>query len=467
MSEIQDWDVAAANNNSAAPDGWPEGMVYSSVNNTGREGMAVLARHYKDTNGSLSSGGSSNAYTLTPNRTISSYSTGLEFAFKANHANTGAVTLNVSSLGAKSIKNADGSDLKPSQIPLNGICRVVYDGTQFQLANITPSLIGNKNLLINGDGVICQRALSSINDDTYSFDRWIVLSDGNGIVTPSQETSDLPAGARSGMKLTVDIANKKFGLLQIVEGKNCKHIINSVASLSAQAKSSGLSNLRVAILSWTGTEDSVTSDVVSAWNAAGSNPTLATNWTYENTPANISLSTSWASTYQALNTSIDTASTKQVAVFLWVDDTDAAISDYLIITEAQLEKGAVATEFEYRAKPVEQTLCERYCEKSYSDGDYAGDVASAGSLYFTIAGAITNAPIGSVSFKTKKRTTPTVTIYSPVTGAAGKGRRTLSSAADRTVQASLIGTAGFTANYNDVSDSDNIYAIHYLAEAEL
>lgn len=232
----------------------------------------------------------------------------------------------------------------------------------FKLSTGEPVQVVTKpNIVINGDGIVSQRTIgTAINDDTYAWDRWVVLSDGNGVVTPTQETSDVPTGARAAMKLTVAVANKKFGLLQIVEGKNCKQVIDDVASLSLAAKASGIANLRIAILSWDGTEDAVTSDVVSTWNAAGTDPTLVANWTYENTPANLTLSGSWASTFTAENISIDTTSTKQVAVFIWIDDTDAAVSDTLFISDVALEHSGVITGFERRDIVEEYAMCRRY-----------------------------------------------------------------------------------------------------------
>lgn len=46
MAELRDWDISAANNTDAPPDGAPEGMLPSAVNNTMREMMAVMARYY-------------------------------------------------------------------------------------------------------------------------------------------------------------------------------------------------------------------------------------------------------------------------------------------------------------------------------------------------------------------------------------------------------------------------------------
>jgi len=110
MSEVNSWSGTAASNNSAAPNGWPENMAFADVNNTGREVMAAVKRWRDDVNGSLTAGGSSGAFTLTPNRTISAYATGLEFIFKANHTSAAVTpTLNVSAVGAASMQTPDGS----------------------------------------------------------------------------------------------------------------------------------------------------------------------------------------------------------------------------------------------------------------------------------------------------------------------------------------------------------------------
>jgi len=111
--------------------------------------MAALARWYKDSNGSLASGGSSNAYTLTPNRTISAYAAGIDFLFIANHANTGAATVNVSALGAKDIRDRDGAALASGDIEIGTVLHVVYDATNgyFRASNLIAGLgAGASNL---------------------------------------------------------------------------------------------------------------------------------------------------------------------------------------------------------------------------------------------------------------------------------------------------------------------------------
>jgi len=226
----------------------------------------------------------------------------------------------------------------------------------------------NPNLLINGDFIVAQRGTSfdatttpKNDDDTYLLDRWVLLSDGNNVVDVEQiETAaDLPTGGRAAIKYTWETANKQAGLLQIIEGVNARPAIGGPASLSFQAKANGLANLRAAVLSWGSTEDAVTRDVVTTWNGAGTNPTFATNWTAENTPSDLALSSSWE-TYTIENIDVDTASTTNIAVFVWLDDADAAVNDTLLLTDVKLEVGDMATNFVSRSYTEETMLCYRY-----------------------------------------------------------------------------------------------------------
>ncbi len=134
MSELTDWDIAAANNNDTPPDGWPETtMQYSEVNNTAREGMAVMARYYGDINGSLQTTGPADAYLLTANSGAAAYFQGMYFACEFNAENTGAATINVNSIGVKSITGRDGGALPSGALQAGGIYEIRYDGTNFQL----------------------------------------------------------------------------------------------------------------------------------------------------------------------------------------------------------------------------------------------------------------------------------------------------------------------------------------------
>jgi hypothetical protein len=280
-------------------------------------------------------------------------------------------------------------------------------------ANAWANLIENaaiggigKNAIINGAFNIAQRATSftstgsANNDDTYTLDRWYILSDGNDIIDVTQESSTVPTNGQYAIALDVETANKKFGIAQIIEWQNCKGLIGNTVTLSFKAKVSAttkLDNVKAAIVAWSGTADSVTSDIISAWGVEGTNPTLIANATYENTPANLSVTTSYA-TY-SVSASVDTASTKNIIVFIWSDVTDTTVGDFLYITDVQLERGSVATEFEHRTVQQEQDLCERYLP-AYNAASAATAVISNGYSISSTQALIT------YPFRVKPRTPP-------------------------------------------------------------
>jgi hypothetical protein len=272
----------------------------------------------------------------------------------------------------------------------------------FDIANLNGgSLAGMRNRIINGDFALAQRATSfvaSANDnDAYTLDRWYILSDGNDAIDVTRETSVVPANQKYAIALDVETANKKFGIAQIIESDNCVGLTGGTVTLSFKAKVSAttkLDNVKAAVVAWSGTADTVTSDIISAWGAEGTNPTLIANATYENTPANLSVTTSYA-TY-SLTASIDTASTTNIIVFIWSDVTDTTAGDFLYVTDVQLEPGPVATPFEQRPIGTELALCQRY----YWTG------LPATNLNFP---SYVSGSVGSwvVSFPATMRTTPT------------------------------------------------------------
>lgn len=229
-----------------------------------------------------------------------------------------------------------------------------------------------KNAVINGGFDVSQRGTSftaattpANSDDTYLLDRWTLLSDGNDIVDVTQNTATIPSGGLYSCALDVETANKKFGIIQFIEQKNCKGFIGKTCTLSFKARK-GASNatvttMRAVILAWDGTADAVTSDVVSAWGASGTNPTLAANWTAENTAANLTLTDSFQTF--SVSAAIDTASAKNIAVFLYYNNADGTVADFIYITDVQLEAGGVATEFDQRSIGSEYDLCARYFYK--------------------------------------------------------------------------------------------------------
>lgn len=81
--------------------------------------------------------GAANAYAIANNpvypTALSAYRTGQIYTFIANHANTGASTLNVDGQGAKAITKDVATPLIANDILAGQVVSVLYDGTRFQL----------------------------------------------------------------------------------------------------------------------------------------------------------------------------------------------------------------------------------------------------------------------------------------------------------------------------------------------
>lgn len=123
MAEIGDLNANAANNTAR----FPEGQSAPTLNDGARELEAIVARHHKDTNFSQTTAGTSAAYTLASNRTITALEGGLEFKCIAHVACLGgATTLQLNALSAKPLVRWDGSTLVVGDIVQHQPLHVVY-----------------------------------------------------------------------------------------------------------------------------------------------------------------------------------------------------------------------------------------------------------------------------------------------------------------------------------------------------
>jgi hypothetical protein len=344
-------------------------------NGTARADSIALGQVQDGTYGTLgTTGGSADTYTASPSPSITAYATGMRFIIKISADNTGASTLNISAVGAKDMKKYDGAGakiaLEAGDLQQDQYYDAFYDGTDIVVLNPQKPYLDttnfanpnfNPNLVINGQGAV--NDVSPINatttpinsDDTVVIPGFRLLSDGNDIADITQETTTVPTGSYSAIKFDQETANKQWGIVQILNSQDSAALIGGSASLSFKARKGGsnatLETLRAAIISWDSTADAVTTDVVGTWVGAGTDPTLATNWTYENTPSDLTLTTSYQE-FKIQNTSVDTASTANVALFIWLDDTDATVADTAFITDIKLEEGTTSTDF--KAIPIAQ-----------------------------------------------------------------------------------------------------------------
>lgn len=334
-------------------------------------------------------------------------------------------------------------------------------------------------VLVNGCARVWRRGTPIIStgqfqndDDSYVADHVLLLSDGDDIVDVSQETTIVPTGGYASFKLDVETINKKAGLLFPIEARDAARLIGGTASLSFKARTTDLEigNLMVAVLAWDSTADSITSDVVSVWGATNVEPTFATNWTREgDAPARLAL-TNVFQTFKVEDISIDTDNAVNLAVFIWIDDTDAALEDVVYIADVQLEPGIVATPFVARPFADELLLCERYLNTSFPLGTApAQDVSEAGAIEVRNQATGANKDVGAnIRFPVPMFAAPSLVTYSP--GASTSAWHNISDdSASGAAEDTAKANTGFFLN-NPTAAADEAYdllAIHYTAVAEM
>ena len=186
-AQIENWSTSAGSNNAAPPDGFPEGMAPSAVNNSAREVMAQVRRWAEQgvfAKYASESGGSTTAYAMTPDIAPSAYTTGALYWFVASTTNTGASTLNIAELGTKALQ-VRGTALSGGEIQENDVVGVVYDGTQFQIFN-TPQITGVKfgtSLPATGDGLVHIHGGTAGSISAPAETDLVIEDDAAGVVT--------------------------------------------------------------------------------------------------------------------------------------------------------------------------------------------------------------------------------------------------------------------------------------------
>lgn len=136
------------------------------------------------------------AITITPVPTA--YTTGDRFIFKAGTANTGACTLNVNSLGAKTIK-IQGRDLYTGEIVANQVVEVVYDGTDMRMLSI-PDTYGMSPATfetISSSNTRTTNATArsyTTSQSSYTKMKEILYNDVGGTITVTYTSGDFSGG---------------------------------------------------------------------------------------------------------------------------------------------------------------------------------------------------------------------------------------------------------------------------------
>jgi hypothetical protein len=191
-------------------------------------------------------------------------------------------------------------------------------------------------------------ALNDVSDDNYGPSLWNILNDAG--VGAAPDIAGVAGGTIDPFtrycQITLD-ATAQIGMVQFLTAQQTRPLRGGKVSLSLDMWATGITTMRFAVLAWTGTADSLTSDVVGTWDTT---PTLATNWAYAQASSGQVVSSSRAR-YTLQNVSVP-ADANNLAVFIWTPVQEAS-ADVLNIARVKLEPGAAATDFVARSPDEE------------------------------------------------------------------------------------------------------------------
>lgn len=405
-------------------------------------------------------GGTANAITATGAPTVAGLSAGLELVFVAAADNTSeTVTLQVDSTAAKALKDAAGNSLCISDIVTGGVYRVIYNGSEYRVVSgvASPSraiaaspLLGFKNRLTNGDMRLDQQnvgaALTFTAAAGYSFclDQWFAWCTGANV--GGQRT--LASGIYR-YRFTGAASVTAIGFAQRMEAADTYDLAGNTCTLSVKLANALLTTVGWALYYAT-TEDSFGTYAVPTRTLIDSG-----SFTVDSTLTKYSAAVA-----------IPSAAVTGLELVLTVG---AQISGTWDIAEAQLERGAVATELERVPRAVALLRAQRYWEKSYDDDVAPGAASTANARQHRAppSGSPTLLETLNWGFKAAKRGTPTITWYSTVTGASAKVRDT-SSASDIAVTGTNNGGKNMTGEPTIAgATASHLYEAQWTASARL
>ena len=299
---------------------------------------------------------------------LSAVTAGAGFRFGIKKTDADSTTVTVSINGAQTIDGLSTSLVIKDRY---SVLWLVSDGSNWHVAlgsNFTQNgPLWNHttmpNLLDNPMGEVVQYGTTSTTDDTYGgCDRWYSLTQ-TAAISASQGTN-----AESGTPFYDRItqsngSSQRMGRAIIIESSKCRHLRGKNVTLALRMALSSSANVRFAVLEWTGTADTVTSDVVNDWTSG----TYTTGNFFIATTTNVLgvgsvglTAATWADT-TPLTVTVG-ASMNNLIIFYWTESV-VAQNVTLDVSHRRLVQGNVAGPFLPRAYSEELLRCQRYYQK--------------------------------------------------------------------------------------------------------
>lgn len=226
-------------------------------------------------------------------------------------------------------------------------------------------------------------------DGAYTAARWIGVSDaqGGGQVIEPKYKDGLGYGNHAAYEMKWLVGGRKAGIMQIIQHELSAEArmegLGSDMTLAIDAISSVNVTVKTAVLGWY-VADQVNlppvspRDPVASWNAAGTDPTLVTGWSYVLPPASFSVNNS--SLQRLVNDDDIAGNTYNLAVLVWADTPPANIGDTLTFARASLKPGLANGDFEMLPSVLDDLLCEGYYKTTYDPRDYPGRATAVNAV---------------------------------------------------------------------------------------
>ena len=243
-------------------------------------------------------------------------------------------------------------------------------------AKDTAARAGRKNWIINGSVIVSQRAsyataVSATNDGYYQ-DRWTTVINNGVAATIQTKSTDQPNG----------------------QVGNCIRIITSAGGSAAECcVDQRIENPQ---------QFAGKAVTFSVWMKSNTNKAGISHYNNQDSfvaPTNHTGGGAWEKL--TLTHTVNATGPTDFRLRLGLSqsgNTVVGVGDYFEVTEAQMEYGSVATDFEHRSYGEELALCERYYE-----------VTQGGTTEYA---ETTGNYLVSVPFRVKKRASPTLTVIS-------------------------------------------------------
>jgi len=352
---------------------------------------------------------------------------------------------------------------------------------------------GTRNRIINGSMDIDQRnGGGSINpsDGQFSTDRWFCSVSQTSKLTAQQNAGSVtpPSGFSFYLGLTSSssyssLSTDYFGILQRIEGFNCKELAWGTSSAANATLSFWVRSSLTGTFSGSFRNSAQNRSYVFSYSISSAN-----TWEYKTVTIPGDTSGTWISNSNGIGIGLyfdlgsgsnyrGTAGSWSASNLVGATGANSIVGTNgatFYITGVQLEVGTQATPFERRSYGQELALCQRYFETSFNGGVSVNNTSNSG--LFVWGGSNTGDTtsfIGNafVFLAVPKRSSPTVTIYDMAnprnTGKCSRHRLGVPQTPNQdVVVAATPGINGFDV-YSGGSSAGTGILFHFTASSEL